>query len=97
MQKLPIGIQSFEDIRVNTKAEVHSSGGRSDCILENRSAVYIFEFKYDKSAEEALKQINENGYDLSYTSDSRKIIKIGANFSSKAGKLDEWKTEDEEK
>lgn len=72
------------------RAEVHSSNGRSDCIIENDKYVYIFEFKQDKTADEALSQIEEKGYELPYLA-SKKIIKIGANFSSKIGTIDEWK------
>lgn len=72
------------------KAEVHSSLGRSDCVVENDQYVYIFEFKQDKSAEEALKQIDEMGYAVPYASSGKKIVKIGANFSTGKRTLDEW-------
>ncbi|MBR1861656.1 MAG: PD-(D/E)XK nuclease domain-containing protein [Lachnospiraceae bacterium] len=42
-----------------TRAEVHSSKGRADCVVETDDYVYIFEFKRDKTADEALKQIEE--------------------------------------
>ena len=64
------------------KAEVHSALGRSDCVVENDQYVYIFEFKQDKTAAEALKQIDENGYAAPYASCGKKIMKIGANFST---------------
>lgn len=75
-------------------AEVHSSNGRSDCIVETDSLIYIFEFKYNKTADEALRQINEKGYAAAFTASDKKIIKVGANFSSDAGTLDEWKLEE---
>lgn len=83
----------FEILGQYVFAEVHSSAGRSDCIIETDSYIYIFEFKQDKSAEDALQQIEDKGYALPYISSQKKIIKIGANFSSKAGTLDEWKIE----
>lgn len=72
------------------RTEVHSSGGRSDCIAENDSYIYIFEFKQDKTAEEALRQIDDKGYALPYSAGGKKIVKIGANFSNKKRTLDEW-------
>ena len=45
----------------------------------------------DGSAEEALKQIEEKGYAKEYTGDKRKLFRIGANFSSKTGTIEEWK------
>lgn len=73
-------------------AELHSSQGRSDFIVENEHYVYIFEFKQDQSAAEALRQIDENGYAVPYLSCRKKIVKIGASFSSSRKTLDEWMT-----
>ena len=50
-------------------AEKVQSRGRVDCIVETPEYVYIFEFKLDGSAEEALRQIEEKGYALEYASD----------------------------
>ena len=70
--------------------EVHSSKGRADCILETDEFVYIFEFKVDKSAEEALAQIEEKGYALPYAADQRQLFKIGVSFDAKERKLAQW-------
>ena len=73
-----------------TKAEVHSSKGRADCIVETENYIYIFEFKRDKTAEEALKQIEDMGYDKPYAADKRQLIKIGVNFDSKERTVSGW-------
>ena len=73
-------------------AEKVQSRGRVDCIVETPEYVYIFEFKLDGSAEEALRQIEEKGYALEYASDRRKLYKIGAVFSSETGTISEWRT-----
>ena len=62
-------------------------------IVETDDHIYIFEFKRDKSAEEALAQIEEKGYAAPYSADPRKLYKIGVNFNSKERTLDEWKVE----
>ena len=67
------------------------SHGRVDCIVETPDYVYIFEFKLDGTAEEALSQIEEKGYAREYESDSRKLYKIGAVFSSETGTIEDWK------
>ena len=67
------------------------SQGRVDCIIETPGYVYIFEFKLDGSADEALLQIEEKGYAREYKSDSRVIYKIGASFSSETGTIEDWK------
>ena len=74
-----------------TKAEVHSAKGRADCIVETDDYIYLFEFKRDSTAEEALLQIEEKGYALPYAADQRKLIKIGVSFDSKERNLSEWK------
>ena len=71
-------------------AEVHSSRGRADCVLETDRFVYIFEFKVDKSAKEALEQIEEKGYAAPYGADKRQLFKIGVNFDSESRSLSEW-------
>lgn len=71
--------------------EKEQSQGRSDCIVETPQYVYIFEFKLDGSADAALQQIEDKGYARPYLSDSRKLFKIGASFSSKTGTIEEWK------
>ena len=71
--------------------EKQQSEGRVDCVVETQNYIYIFEFKRDGSAEEALKQIEDMGYAREYAADGRKIYQIGCNFSSKTGTIDGWK------
>ena len=71
--------------------EKQQSEGRVDCVVETQNYIYIFEFKRDGSAEEALKQIEDMGYVREYAADGRKIYQIGCNFSSKTGTIDGWK------
>lgn len=68
------------------------SQGRVDCVVETSDYVYIFEFKLDGTADEAVQQIEERGYAREYASDSRKVYKIGVSFSSETGTINEWKT-----
>ena len=62
--------------------EDRQSYGRVDCTLEMEDYVYIFEFKMDGTAQEALEQIEKTGYAKPYLADKRKVICIGVNFSS---------------
>ena len=70
--------------------EKEQSQGRVDCIVETDNYVYIFEFKLDSTAAAALKQIENTGYARPYAADSRKLYKVGVNFSSKTGTIDDW-------
>ena len=49
-----------------TQAEVKSAVGRADAVCRTKDRVYVFEFKVDGSAEEALRQIDEKGYLIPY-------------------------------
>ena len=71
--------------------EKQQSEGRVDCIIETPDYIYVFEFKLDGTADEALKQIEEKGYARPYETDSRKLFKIAVNFSSETGTVDDWK------
>ena len=71
--------------------EKEQSQGRADYIVETPYYVYVFEFKRDGSADEALAQIEEKGYARPYESDKRRLYKIGVNFSSETGTVEEWK------
>lgn len=70
--------------------ERHFSQGRADTIVQTNDYILIFEFKVDKSAKEALRQIDEKGYADAFKSDHRRIVKLGVDFSSKSRNIDEW-------
>ena len=72
------------------RTEIHSSKGRADCIVETDDYVYIFEFKRDGSAKEALAQIEAKQYAAPYSADKRKLFKIGVNFSTEEKNITEW-------
>ena len=70
--------------------EQHTYTGRIDCKVETRDFIYLFEFKRDVSAAEALEQIDSKDYALPYVADQRKIYKIGVSFDTKERKLVGW-------
>ena len=73
------------------RIEDRQSYGRVDCTLELKGYVYIFEFKMDGSADEALQQIEQKGYAKPYATDPRCVLRIGMNFSSETRTIAEWK------
>ena len=72
--------------------EKQLSEGRADCIVETPQYIYIFEFKLDGTAQEALQQIKDKGYATAYAADPRPLFCVGASFSSKTGTVEEWQT-----
>ncbi len=77
-------------IGIDAKAEAHTSDGRIDLLIETPEYAYIIELKYDSSAEEALRQIEDKEYALRFSTDSRKVFKIGVSFSSETRRIEEW-------
>ena len=71
--------------------EKQQSEGRVDCIVETPNYIYIFEFKLDGTADEALQQIEDKGYARPYEADTRKLFKVGTVFSSETGTVSEFK------
>lgn len=80
----------FKLLGIYIKSEVHSSKGRADSIVETPTHVFIFEFKFNRTAKEAMKQIKTNGYANPYWASGKKIIGIGANFVSKNKEIRGW-------
>lgn len=72
------------------KTEYQTSNGRIDIVFDTDKYVYIIELKRDESAEVALKQIEEKGYDKPFLASGKKIIKLGINFSSETKTIDGW-------
>lgn len=77
-------------IGIDVKAEVMTNIGRIDMIIETLSHHYIFEFKIQGSAEEALKQIEEKQYYQKYLMTGKKIVLIGVFFDIKKRNLENW-------
>jgi hypothetical protein len=79
------------------KAEYHTSEGSIDLVLQAPDYIYVMEFKFNGTAEEALAQINDKQYALPFECDNRHLIKVGVNFSSKTRNIDSWKIEQSSK
>ncbi|MBR5842433.1 MAG: PD-(D/E)XK nuclease domain-containing protein, partial [Bacteroidaceae bacterium] len=74
--------------------EKQQSEGRVDCIIEVPDYIYIFEFKLDGTAAEALAQIENKGYARPYAADPRPLYRIGVSFSSESGTVSDWAVEE---
>lgn len=61
-------------------------------VLDSPKALYIIEFKYGGTPEEALAQINEKDYALPYQNslNPKSIVKVGVNISPETRTLDGW-------
>ncbi|MGL4518777.1 MAG: AAA family ATPase [Phocaeicola sp.] len=60
--------------------ERYSNIGRMDTIIETESDVFIFEYKYGKSAAEAMKQIEDMGYAEQFIAKGKPIHLVAMNY-----------------
>lgn len=77
------------------ECEQHTFIGRIDCKVETDKFIYLFEFKRDKTADEALAQIEDKSYALPFVADNRKVYKIGVSFDTEKRMLSDWKVVEE--
>ncbi len=78
---------NFFNVTYGTKLTVEreTANERIDAIIETKDAVYIFEFKYNRSAEDAFNQISEKGYHLPCLAKNKPVYGIGLNFNPANG------------
>ena len=81
----------FELLGEYVQTEKQTSNGRIDILLQTKDYVYIMELKVDGNANEALRQIEEKGYDRPFADDQRKLFKIGVSFSKENRRIEGWK------
>lgn len=70
--------------------EKATSKGRADCVIETPRYVYVFEYKLDRPAAEAMTQIGDRGYADPYAHDGRPVYAIACSFSSETGTISDW-------
>jgi hypothetical protein len=83
----------FRLIGLFIEAEARTSTGRIDAVAQTDEYVYVFEFKLDGKPDEALNQIHEKEYHRGYLESGKKVVLVGANFSTEKRNIESWKTE----
>lgn len=63
--------------------EQRTAKGRIDITMETADTIYVMELKFNKSAEEALSQIEAKHYADAFKMSGKKVVKIGLNFTVK--------------
>lgn len=80
----------FKLIGLQIEVEQRTNRGRIDAVIVTPDVIYIFEFKLDGSADDALVQIKERGYAEKYRGQEKPIYLLGVNFSTKQRKIEDW-------
>ncbi len=83
----------FSYIGMFIESEPHLSNGRADVVVQTPQYIYIFEFKFNHTAEEALVQIKKNHYAGKYRATEKPIFGIGVNFNESERQIDGWLVE----
>ena len=79
----------MEMLGAKVAAEEGSARGYADAIIETRKFVWVFEFKFNRSANAAVRQIREKGYADAYRGDRRPVTLVGINFRAAKRNIDE--------
>ena len=72
------------------QSEVHSSQGRADAVVQTLTDVFIFEFKFNRTAKAAMKQIKDKDYAGKHRASNKIITGIGVNFKTDKRVIDGW-------
>ena len=91
-QAILVVIMRFLGLKVIPESRTNK--GRIDFVMEFPHEIYVAEVKLDKSAEEAMKQIRENGYAEKYRASGKRITLLGLNFSSEKREIDGFLSEE---
>ena len=73
--------------------EVHTPHGRVDIVMLSRTNLYIIEVKMNKDAQTAMQQIDLKDYRQRFALCDKPVVKVGINFDSDKGNIEDWEIE----
>jgi hypothetical protein len=82
----------FKLLGLRIDAEVSTNRGRIDAVVELADQLYLFEFKLDQSAADALTQIKTHEYTQKYRHTGKAMTHVGVNFDSATRQITEWQS-----
>ena len=79
-------------VGISVDVERRTSDGRMDMVLESPKKIYIIEFKYGGTPEEALAQIDDKKYALQFENslNPKPVVKVGVKISPDTRTIDAW-------
>jgi Predicted AAA-ATPase/PD-(D/E)XK nuclease superfamily len=80
----------FSYLGLFVSSEVHSSRGRADAVVQTLTDIYIFEFKFNKTAQAGIDQIHKQNYAGKYQASGKTITGIGVNFNAELKQINDW-------
>ena len=76
-------------IGADISGERQSARGRADAVLQDKTGTYVFEFKYGKTAQEALEQAKTKEYGNPWLDSSLPVFYVGVNYDSEKRGIDD--------
>lgn len=70
--------------------EVHTPNGRVDIVLLTRTDLYLIELKLNKTAQEAIRQIDLKDYRQRFALCGKPVTKVGINFDAEKKTIGNW-------
>lgn len=80
----------FSLLGIYTDIEVRTPRGRVDMVMRTATKLYVIELKLNKSADEAMKQIDLKGYPARFALCGLPIVKVAINFDCKQRTIADW-------
>ena len=76
-------------IGADISGERQSARGRADAVLQDKTGTYVFEFKYGKTAQEALEQAKTKEYGNPWLDSSLPVFHVGVNYDPEKRGIDD--------
>ena len=84
---------SLSLVGADVSGERQSARGRADAILKDKSGVYVFEFKYGKTTEEAIEQARTKDYAGPWLDGNPPVFLVGVNYDPVKRGIDDPRVE----
>ena len=81
-------------LKLLVQAEVCTNDGRIDMMVAAGEWIYVIEFKLNKTADDAMQQIENKDYALKYRKEGHRIMLVGVNFDFNSGNISNWLKEE---
>ena len=81
----------FSMLNVYVRTQVKCIKGRIDILIKMPDTIYVMELKLHGTPLSALKQIESGDYGVPYSTDGRKVVKVGIRFDMTKLTVKDWK------
>ena len=80
----------FSMLGFHCHSELRTATGRIDALVETPLHVYCFEFKLGRSAQAAIRQIEDKDYLAPWRGSGKRLVKVGVGFDKRKRNVGKW-------